>query len=73
MWKDWAVCLYLLVYNVCVCRNRHAYECLCVCIDTGVQHGGKDVGEGICLERLVCVCMSVCVCVCVCVCVAVCG
>lgn len=32
MWKDWAVCLCLLVYNVCVCRNTHTYECLCVWI-----------------------------------------
>ena len=22
MWKDWVVCLCLLVYNMCVCRNR---------------------------------------------------
>ena len=26
MWKDWAVCLCLLVYNVCVCRNRDYKE-----------------------------------------------
>ena len=38
-----------------------------MCTDTGVQHGGKDLGEGICMERLererererVCVCYSV--------------
>ena len=61
MCKDWAVCLCLLVYNVCVCRNRHTYKCLCVYIDTEIQHGGKDVGEGICVERLVCSCVCHCV------------
>jgi len=32
-----------------------------VCLDTEIQHGGKDVGEGICVKRLVCLCVCYCV------------
>lgn len=51
------LCLCLLIYNMYVETDR--LMSVCVCADTLVQHGGKDVGEGV--ERLVCLCVCYCV------------